>query len=154
MGVSSMTIAEALKNVRMLFIDSAPVIYYAENHPRYFPIVKFVFEQLDSGTFVAVTSPITLTECLVGAVKRGLDELARAFYDLIVHHPKVVFTPINSDIAKIAAELRVHYNLTLPDAFQAAIALQSGCDALLTNDVVFKRMRGLTILLLDEMQSL
>ncbi|MCX7969161.1 MAG: PIN domain-containing protein [Armatimonadetes bacterium] len=147
-----MTVAEALRNVTRLFVDSAPVIYYAERHPRYFPALRLIFERLDREPFIAVTSPITLAECLVGSVKRGLDELTQAFWDIILHHPRVIFVPINATIAKSAAELRVRYNLTLPDAFQIAVALQSKCDAFLTNDTIFKRVQELTILLVDELQ--
>jgi len=149
-----MTVAEALKNVKALFIDSAPVIYFAEKNPNYFHTVSFIFEQLESGLFVAVTSPITLAECLVGALRKNLGELAQAFWDIIVHHPKVLFVSINAEIAKSAAELRANYNLTLLDAFQAAIALQTNCDALLTNDSIFKRIKELKVLLVDELQLL
>ncbi len=148
-----MTISEALRGVGTLFIDSAPVIYFVENHPRYFPLVKVVFEGLDNGLFIAVTSPIPLAECLVGSVRRGLDELTQAFWDLLVHHHQVNFVPLDAPVARSAAELRARYNLTLPDAFQVAVALKAGCDALLTNDAIFKRVRELKVLLLDELEA-
>lgn len=147
-----MKVTEGLKSVQMLFVDSAPVIYFVEKHPRYFPIVRLVFEQLENGLFVAVTSPITLAECLVGSIKRELEELTQAFCDLIVHHRRVNFVPLDAAVAKSAAELRARYNLTLLDAFQVAVALKAGCDALLTNDAIFKRVQELKILLLDELE--
>ena len=44
---------------------------------------------------------------------------------------------IDQAITQTVAELRARYNLLLPDAFQAAVAIVSGCDALLTNDRAF-----------------
>jgi len=46
-----------------------------------------------------------------------------------------------------AAKFRAQYNLTLSDALQLAVALQSNCDALLTNDIVFKRVNELRIII-------
>jgi predicted nucleic acid-binding protein len=52
-----------------------------------------------------------------------------------------------------AAELRARYNLSLTDAFQIAVALQSGCDAFLTNDMTLKRVSELSVVVLEEMEA-
>lgn len=58
---------------------------------------------------------------------------------------------INSEIALLAAEIRVRYNLKLPDALQVATAIQSNCDAFLTNDLQFKKVSELSILVISEL---
>ena len=80
-----MKASEALEGVARLFLDTAPVVYYVEKHPR-------------------------------------------------------------------AAELRVRHNLTLPDALQIAIALNTGCDAFLTNDNALQRVTELRVLVVDQME--
>lgn len=45
------------------------------------------------------------------------------------------FLEISAEIGAQAAQIRVKYNLTLPDALQIATALVAGCEAFLTNDV-------------------
>ncbi len=60
-----MNIEEALQDVHRLFLDTAPVIYYVERHPAYFNRVSPIFDRIDSGLLTAVTSPVTLAECLV-----------------------------------------------------------------------------------------
>ncbi|MGB3511638.1 MAG: hypothetical protein WBA93_20845 [Microcoleaceae cyanobacterium] len=60
-----MKIEETLSGVNRLFLDTAPVIYYVENNPRYLDRVRKVFEQILESSVIAVASPVTLAECLV-----------------------------------------------------------------------------------------
>jgi predicted nucleic acid-binding protein len=55
-------------------------------------------------------------------------------------------------VAERAAEIRAHYNLKLADSFQVAAAIVAGCDAFLTNDSALKRVSGITILVLGELE--
>jgi predicted nucleic acid-binding protein len=48
--------------------------------------------------------------------------------------------------------MRVKYNLKLPDALQIATALETGCDAFLTDDKALKRLTELKILVLYELE--
>lgn len=147
-----MRIDESLENVRRLFLDSAPVIYHIEENSRYRPLTTFVFSGLDRGLFTAVTSPITLAECLVIPYRLGQIELRQIFADQIVSGDNTEFISINQTIASQAAELRSRYHLNLLDALQAASAIAGNCDALLTNDFAFKRINELPILVLDELE--
>lgn len=122
------------ENTRALAKDDAPVSGY-------------------SATLVAVTSPVTLAECLVVPLRKANTDLQRAFTDLIVRGKNVVFVTLNDATARQAAELRARYNLSLTDAFQAAAALTAGCDGLLTNDPIFKRVTELDVIVLDEVES-
>lgn len=58
--------------------------------------------------------------------------------------------PIDLNLALQAAQIRARYNLQLPDAFQIAFALAAGCEAFLTNDVIFKRIKELQVLVLND----
>ncbi|MEP7294186.1 MAG: PIN domain-containing protein [Chloroflexota bacterium] len=59
---------------------------------------------------------------------------------------------INTAIASRAAQLRAQYNLKTPDALQAAAALEMGCNAFLTNDAGLKRVSGISVLMIDELE--
>jgi len=146
-------LAEALRNVTRLFLDTAPVIYYVERHPRYAPLVDEIFGRIDDGLLPAVTSPVTLAECLVVPCRLGDVKVQQDFVDLVVRGKGVTFLPIGDAIARRAAELRARYNLRLTDAFQVAAALAAGCDAFLTNDDGLKRVKELTILVLSELEA-
>lgn len=144
---------EALQGVYRLFLDTAPVIYYIEKHPVYFPVLSPIFDQIDRGTLMAVTSPITLSECLVLPYRLRSIQLQRDFTELIVRGKHTMFVWLDEDCGQRAAEIRARYNLTLLDAFQIAAALSAGCEALLTNDRALTRVTDLRILMLEDIEA-
>ena len=50
-----MSIAERLQSVRRLFLDTAPIIFCVEKHPRYQQLVDIAFDLIDAGSLAAVT---------------------------------------------------------------------------------------------------
>jgi predicted nucleic acid-binding protein len=147
-----MKIADALRGMTRLFLDTAPVIYFVERNPNYAALVDEIFDRIDAGTITAATSPITLAECLVVPMRKKLVAAEQDFTDLIVSGANVTFMGIDSTIARQAAQFRAHHNLKLADAFQGAVAFAAGCNALLTNDLDLKRIRGINVLVLDELE--
>ncbi|MCI0477893.1 MAG: type II toxin-antitoxin system VapC family toxin [Anaerolineales bacterium] len=147
-----MKLAQFLASVKKLFLDTAPLIYYVEEDARYLSRVEPIFDQLDAGSLTAVTSPVTLAECLVMPIRKNQAELERAFTDLVIGGDNVAFKMMDDTTAKKAADLRARYNLALPDAFQAAVAIHAGCDAFLTNDVMFKRVAELNVIVVEEIE--
>jgi predicted nucleic acid-binding protein len=77
--------------------------------------------------------------------------LAREYRDLLVHGRNFTLISIDPQIAESAADLRARYNLRTPDALQVAAALQTGCEAFLTNDKGLQRVTELRVLVLDEL---
>jgi len=145
-------IADALRAVNRLFIDSAPLIYLIETNPTYFARVTDIFDRIDDGTLPAAASPITLAECLVAPIRQGLVQLQQAYIGVLVSNSNITFAVTDDRIAVQAADIRARYRLALPDAIQVATALATSCDALLTNDIALKRVQELPILLLDDLE--
>jgi predicted nucleic acid-binding protein len=141
-----------LQGVSRLFLDTAPVVYYLERHPRYAPVADVVFQRIDSGTVSGVTSPITLAECLVVPIRLGLNDLRTEFASLLAGGANMIFVNLTSTTAEQAADLRARHGLSLADAFQVGAAIEANCDALLTNDMRLKRIRELPILVLEEIE--
>lgn len=75
---------------------------------------------------------------------------------LAKHYEKVLsdfeFVLVSQDIAVMAARLRAGTGLRLPDALQAATALEIGAVALVTHDRDFSRLTGLRVILGDGAQ--
>ncbi|MEK6320772.1 MAG: type II toxin-antitoxin system VapC family toxin [Acidobacteriota bacterium] len=99
----------------------------------------------------AVTSPVTLAECLVAPYRSGSAQLQQDFFDLIVHGINTEFLSLDHEHARAAAELRARYNLTLTDTIQIAIGIAGGCQAILSNDGGLKRVTELRVLVVDEL---
>jgi predicted nucleic acid-binding protein len=145
-------LAGPFDSVRQIFIDTAPVIYFVEKNPAFETKVQEVFQRLDDGKLTAVVSPITLAECLVLPYKLGKPDVAQIFTDLLVNSASVLLYPIDEITADKAADLRARYKLTLTDAFQLAVAIQSECDIFLTNDIDLKRVTEISVLILSEIE--
>jgi predicted nucleic acid-binding protein len=143
--------SEVLKGVRLVFLDSAPVIYFIERHPLYCAILEPVFDGFESGDLVAVTSPITLAECLVLPIRQGRTTIVDAFLEVLGGGRSSVLVPIQGETARIAADIRSRHNGSLIDAFQIAAALQADCDVMLTNDKALAKVPDIRMILLDEL---
>ena len=146
-----MKVNNAIQGIRRLFLDTVPIIYYVENHPNYYELTQVIFDGIDEGLLLGVTSPISLSECLVYPYKLGLIALAQDFIYLIVDGENINFVLIDEDIGNLAAQMRARYNLSLTDSLQIATAIQSNCDAFLTNDLQLKRVNELSILGISEL---
>jgi predicted nucleic acid-binding protein len=141
----------ALKGVTRLYVDTAPVIYLVEQNSQFFDSVRAVFQKVDEGQFRVVASPITLAECLVGAYRMNQPQLATNFIQCLTQQP-TDFVQISAEIGQRAAQLRVKYNLQLPDALQIATAIVSNCQAFLTNDAQLQRVTELRVFLVSELE--
>ena len=149
-----MSITNNLQGVKRLFLDTAPVIYFVEQHPEYFNLSVEVFEQLQNTSLIGVVSPITLAECLVQPYRLKQTELQQEFIELMTENDNIEFVGfINETIAIEAAQIRSRYNLQLPDALQIAVALNAKCEAFLTNDLTFKRITELRVLVLNDFNN-
>lgn len=147
-----MKIDNAFQGISLVFLDTAPVIYYVEATEGFAGIIREVFRLLAERNVQAVTSPVTLTECLIVPVREKQTELQQDFIDLLTNSEEIKFALTDLEISLLTAKIRVKYNLKLPDALQIATALQTGCDAFLTNDKALKRVTELKILVLDELE--
>jgi predicted nucleic acid-binding protein len=148
-----LTLPASLTAVTRLFLDSAPVVYYVEQQPLFSPLLESTFQAIEAGIITAVTSPITLAECLVIPYRLGLTQLQQDFTDLICEGEHTEFIGIDRAIAQTASELRAKYNLSLTDALQVASALAANCQAILTNDTGFRRVTEIPIILVADLAS-
>ena len=132
-------------------VDTMIFIYTFEEHPDYLPLLREFFGVLEKGEMEAITSPISITECLVRPYRRKDFALAAQYMVLFRNFPHLSIIPMTDDVAERAAFLRAHYNLKTPDAIQVATALISGCRAFLTNDETLASVEGIDILVLDQL---
>jgi predicted nucleic acid-binding protein len=143
---------DALRGVTLLGLDTAPLSYLVEDHPRYAPLVTDVADRIANRQFVAVTSVISLAEVLVQPLARGDRYLQQRFRDLLLHGDEIRALPVTVAMAERAAELRARYGMKLPDAIQIAAALAEDCEAFLTNDRRLARVTEIRVLVLDDLE--
>ncbi len=127
-------------------LDTAPLIYYIEDHPTYAELLAPFFEAVRSGETRIVTSTVTLLEVLVQPLKHGDESLAHAYNDILLSSPHIFTVPVTPATAQTAAELRAAGKLKTPDAIHLATAINHRADAFLTGDRDFGEFDLLKIL--------
>lgn len=129
-----MKIALALKGVKQLYVDTAPLIYFVEQNPVYLDRMREIIKQIDTGSVAGFTSVLTLTEVLMHPIRSHQPVLAKAYRDILLNSAHFSPVVVTVAIAEKAAQMRAQYNLKTPDALHIASAIHTGCDAFLTND--------------------
>jgi predicted nucleic acid-binding protein len=146
-----MNFSEALRDVKKIFLDTAPVIYFIEAHHEYGPLVKQVVDLMNENRIQAVTSVLTLSEVLPKPVETGNEELARKFMTYLKSGPNLSLITIRETICESAGVLRgKNPYLKTVDAIQIAAALDAEADAFLTNDKKLSGIKEIRMLLLSD----
>jgi predicted nucleic acid-binding protein len=137
--VGPLEIAE-LPEQALLLLDSPPIIYFLEDHPKFAPRFAPLFDAQAAGRLRFAVATVTIAEVLTGPHRTGDEALTRR-YRAIFRTWQIVDLDIG--IAESAARLRGSLRLKLADAIQAASALAINATALVTHDLDFSRVRAL-----------
>ena len=134
--------ANAFPQGSLLLVDSAPIIYRLEGHPKYAGRYEAMFARHDAGELLLAVTTISIAEVLTGPLGAGGEALAKRYRSVLESWRVVELT---TEIAETAARLRGRHKLKLPDAIQLASALSINAEALVTHDRDFAKVRGLRV---------
>ena len=84
-------------------LDTAPLIYFIEQHPVRAAKLKPFFAAAERREFRVVTSLVTLLEVLVHPLRNGRDDLASEYRDILLRSPSLTALPVSEEIAEEAA---------------------------------------------------
>jgi predicted nucleic acid-binding protein len=99
----------------------------------------------------AVTSTVTLLEVLVKPYCDQKEELAQKVFALASTYPQIEWAPVTLSLADRAAELRVRYRLSTPDAIQVATAISRKAVCFYGNDRALRRIQEIDCVLVDDL---
>ncbi len=142
-------LAGFLRRRRRVALDTSIFVYHVEGNPRYLSATDHLFAWLERPLSSAVTSCISMTELLVQPIRESDEKLVGEFFLLLTRYPHLEWMPTTVPIAALAARFRATYRLRTPDALQAATAVYSAATGLITNDVSFRRLTEIQVLVLD-----
>lgn len=83
-------------------VDTAPFIYFWEQHPRYFAPSEVLFRTLKEPEVQGITSIITLIETCVHPQREGRLDLVDAYERSLVDSQQVRMVPIDIALARRA----------------------------------------------------
>jgi predicted nucleic acid-binding protein len=142
-------LVDELRETRVC-IDTAPVIYFIEKHPKYLNVVKPVFTEIEAGNIDAITSTITLLEVLVQPLKTENETLAERYREILLYSKNLTTFEIVHEVTEVAAKLRAKYTIRTPDAIQIAVGVLYGAVKFVTNDSLLKKVSDIKVLVLDD----
>jgi predicted nucleic acid-binding protein len=134
----------------LVYVDTMTVIYTVERFPTYLPLLQPLWLSAQTGNIGVVTSELTLMESLVGPLKSGNATFIAAFESMLLGADTRLL-PITQTILRQAAQLRATTKLRTPDALHAATALDAGCALFVSNDVGFRSVPHLPLVILDDL---
>lgn len=152
MGSSPVRLDAALDDVRRLYVETAPFIYFIEENPLYIARMDQIMAAIQLRSIQGVCSVVTLTEVLPVPLKAENSALVQAYEAILLNSREFECVPVDRRTAITAANLRAQYELKTPDALHVAAALEANCDAFLTNDKGILRVRELRVLVLEELE--
>ena len=101
---------------------------------------------LDEGKVKALTSELTLAECLVKPFADRNAVAVSAYLEFLDGRQNFPVIPVSREILLAAARLRGKKNVKLPDAIHLATAGAFGCTVFLSNDRRLRSVDDLRIL--------
>jgi len=143
--------SKRLAKAKVIGLDTSIFIYFLEDNERYGPLAQITINGIEKGKWQGVTSTITLMEITVRPWQLGREAAAREYEAILVHFPNLSIVDVDRNVARAAAQLRVKYNVSPPDALQVAASLSFGAKAFLTNDRRLSSLQELIdVLVLDD----
>jgi predicted nucleic acid-binding protein len=127
----------------LLLLDSAPIIYFLEDHPKFGRRFQPLFEEHAKGRWRFAVTTITIAEVLAGPLSVADEPLVRRYRNILESWQVV---NLDAEVAESAARMRAAFRLKLADAVQVASALAVDADALVTHDRDFAGVRSLRVI--------
>ena len=135
----------------IIFLDTAPFIYFFEANPNYYPALEQFFTQLYETGAQAITSIITYIELTTHPARKGQHQLVRKYRDYLSNSENIALFPLDMNIADHVVELRAKYQFKTPDAIQIGTAVACGSDYIITNDKSWQRFKEIPVVLVGDM---
>jgi len=140
-----------LNSNSIIFFDTAPFIYYFEDHPDYGQIIDQLLFSINENGSSFVTSYITFIELITKPKKLGREDLVAKYREFFTNSDSLSLYPLNLIVSEKTADIRANYGFKTPDAIQIATALICGADLIITNDKEWKKFKEIPVKILSDL---
>ena len=149
--MGSTDLIKALTGHTRIGLDTAPIIYYFEENPYFFPLMQVLVAYAEANAECQlITSPLTLAEVFAYPIRQNRQELVEIYKSALLESETITVHPMALSDYMRAAELRAKYSIKTPDALQIAGCLSAGCDLFVTNDIQLRRVTEIAVLVLAD----
>lgn len=88
-----------LKGINSIAIDTAPFIYYIEEHKVYIEVLDPLFIYISQGYILAYTSLVALIEVLTKPIEEKNQKLMSKYEDPLTNSNNLILTDIDRNVA-------------------------------------------------------
>jgi predicted nucleic acid-binding protein len=134
----------------LAFLDACAIIYWVEmRESQYQQFVDRMHHLRGKyGALNFATSQLSILECRVKPIRERNEQLLKN-YQIFFSADDFMLIPMDLAIINDATSLRASYNLSTPDALQAATALSISEELLfITGDTAFKKVPNLQVVII------
>lgn len=135
-----------------VYVDANTAIYAVERIEPYCTLLEPLWQAAQRGQVSLVTSELTWLETLTKPLRDGNSRLEALFRAFLMAEEMTLITA-TLPLWEQAARLR-GLGLKTPDALHAATGLAAHCSLFVTNDVIFQRVVGLPVSILNVVLSI
>jgi predicted nucleic acid-binding protein len=132
-----------------LYLDANCFIYSVEKIEPYYTLLEPMWVAAQRKQFEIVSSELTLLETLTKPMREN-DVILENLFRALLNAKEVCLISTTTEIWEQATRLRAKSRLKTPDAIHAATALATGCTLFITNDVGFRGISNLSVILLSD----
>ena len=124
-----------MAEARRTYLDTNALIAILEKEGDLDQAQRAFVGEIEEGGVEAVTSELTLAECLVKPIAERDEALVRAYLSLLAaDSPFLRVSTVSRPVLLEAARIRAGTGVKLPDAIHVATADVSGCEVFVSND--------------------
>lgn len=134
----------------LVFVDTAPFVYFFEQHATFFPYVEKLFDQVFNQNAQVITSIVTFIEIAILPARMGNQALVDQYRAYFTNSSRVSLAPVTLEVANHAIALRAQYSLKTPDAIQLGTAIAHSATHVVTNDQQWKQVASQNVVLVNE----
>lgn len=144
---------ELFSRYRRVGLDTICFIYHLSKHPLYTAITADLFAMIEAGRLSAMTSSLALMEILTRPKQVGHEDAADTYKVVLATFPNLELRRADIAITELAAELRIRYRITTPEAIQLATAIVGDADAFIGNSESLRQVKEIEVLLLEDLRA-
>ena len=146
-----MGIRQAIEGHRRIMFDTAPIVYFIEEHKEFGKIADEIFKVIkDDSEYRPFSSVITLIEVLTQPLRKSKMGVVEKYRQFLLNSSNFITYSIDPIIAEKSAELRAQYGIKTPDAIQLAVGIENDGTLFVTNDRGLKKIKEIEVIVLEE----
>jgi predicted nucleic acid-binding protein len=146
-------VGQFFSRYRRVGLDTSCFIYHLSKHLLYMTITADLFTMIEVGRLSAVTSSLALIEILARPKQVGLQAAADNYKVVLSTFPHLELRRADIAITELAADLRVRYRVTTPEAIQLATAIVDDAEAFIGNTEPLRAVKEIEVVLLEDIRA-